>query len=127
MSIDLKVGYLFRTTNRQGNISDSPFIGSAAANRLQKYLKELNIAEGETMHSFRRGCSITLAALGISYEDIARHVGWRSVETAAYYCQCNSIVGTDSTSDILANRMAKMANTTENHERSGKELTPLFT
>lgn len=134
MSIELKTGYLFRTTNRQGNISDSPFIGSAAANRLKRYLKELNIAEGETMHSFRRGCSITLAALGISYEDIARHVGWRSVGTAAYYCQYESITGKDSTSDLLATRMATMNNHTEQYERygaknlsAGKELTPLFT
>ena len=57
-SIDLKDGYLFRTADHYGYILDKPFIGSAAANRLNKHLTDLGIHNGETMYSFRSGCSI---------------------------------------------------------------------
>ena len=37
------------------------------------------------MHSFRRGCSITLSLFGASDDQVARHVGWESVQTAQYW------------------------------------------
>lgn len=58
MSIDLRVGYLFRSTDKKGTVTGKPFIGSAIANRLTLHLETLGIHNGETMHSFRSGCSI---------------------------------------------------------------------
>ena len=55
------------------------------ANRLVQHLKTLGIHNGESMHSFRSGCSITLSLLGVTSEEVARHVGWRSLDTAEYY------------------------------------------
>lgn len=92
MKIDLRQGYLFRTIDRKGRVSDSPFIGSAVANRLTLHLKTLGIHEGETIHSFRSGCSITLSMMGVSTEDVARHVGWKSLVTAEYYSQCSRVM-----------------------------------
>ena len=63
MSIALKEGFLFLVTDRRGHVLDKPFLGSAVANRLKKHLKDLQLCNGETMHSFRSGCSITLSLL----------------------------------------------------------------
>ena len=68
MGVVLKGGFLFRATNPCGNITESPFVASAVANRLRKLLTDLKIYNGETMHSFRSGCSITLSLLGVSYK-----------------------------------------------------------
>ena len=91
MSIDLSSGYLFRVTDHSGFFSEAPFVGSTVANRLKGYLTDLSIDDGETMHGFRSGCSITLAALGVSYEDIAKHVGWKSVNMAIHYLQFHEV------------------------------------
>jgi len=60
-------------------------IGSAVAYRLRLHPKTLNIDGGETMHSFRGGCSITLSLLGASDDQVAGHVGWKSIDIAGYY------------------------------------------
>ena len=75
MQIDLRDGYLFRSTDKHNRVSNNPFIGSSIAARLKTHLDHLGIADGETMYSFRSGCSITLSMLGASIEDIATHAG----------------------------------------------------
>ena len=85
MSIVLKEGFLFCVTDRRGHVLDKPFLGSAVANRLKKHLKDLQLCDGETMHSFRSGCSITLSLLGASYSDVSKHVGWKSLNMAIHY------------------------------------------
>ena len=103
MSIDLKDGYLFRTTDPQGYILDKQFIGSAVANRLNKHLTDLGIHNGETMHSFRSGCSITLSLLGVSYEQVAKHVGWKNVHiTIYYYSQLNKVISLDDANTAIS-------------------------
>ena len=64
MNINLQEGILFRATDPKGRISPKPFVGSIVANCLRLHLTALNIHEGETMHSFRSSCSITLSLLG---------------------------------------------------------------
>ena len=66
MGINLRTGYLFRVANNKGQIMPDAFPGSAVGNRLKKHLTTLRISDGETMHSFRSGCSITLSLLGAS-------------------------------------------------------------
>lgn len=46
-----------------------------------------------TMHSLWCGCSMTLSHLGVAPEDIARHVGWKSLETTEYYFQTGKVMG----------------------------------
>ena len=55
------------------------------------------------MHSFRSGCSITLSLLGVSSEDVARHVGRRSLDTAEYYTQTGKVMNMSNTASVLAN------------------------
>ena len=76
-----------RVLNSKSEVSEDPFVGSAVANRLALHLRSAGIYDGETMHSFRSGYSITLSLLGVSSEDVARHVGWSSIVIADYYSQ----------------------------------------
>ena len=103
MSVDLKSGYLFRISSHKGNIVDAPFAGSAVSNRLKGYLNYLSLDDGETMHSFRSGCSITLSLLGVSYKEVAKLVGWKSVDMATYYCQFDSVMANNDASSVLWN------------------------
>ena len=59
LRVSVTNGYLFRPTNHQGHIVNKPFTISSAEARLKLYLKEAQIDEGETLHSFRSGSAIT--------------------------------------------------------------------
>ena len=100
--VDLGGGYLFRTTDKQGAVTNNPFLWSAVANRLLPHLKTLGIHRSETMHRFPGGWSITLFLLGVATEDIARHVGWKSLETADYYSQTGKVMGLSNAASALA-------------------------
>ncbi|EDO30749.1 predicted protein [Nematostella vectensis] len=76
--------------------------GSTIANRLKLHLGKADILEGETMHGFRSGCSITLSLLRVSTEDVARHVGWKSTSTADYYSQTGKVMNAERVADALA-------------------------
>ena len=41
--------------------------------------------DGETLHSFRSGCAITLALSGAELSEIMDHVGWTRRHTALHY------------------------------------------
>ena len=109
MQIDLHDGYLFRSTDKHGRVSINPFVGSTVAAPLKTHLDHLGIADGETMHSFHSGCSITLSMLGASLEDITTHVGWRSTKTARYYTQTDKVLGLTKSGDLLAQSTATAA------------------
>ena len=109
MQIDSRDGYLFRSTDKHGRVSNNPFIGSSIAAHLKTHFSHLGIADGETMHSFRSGCSITLSMLDASIEDIATHVGWRSTESAQYYTQTDKVLGLANSADLLARSTNPMA------------------
>jgi integrase len=72
-----------------GEVIDVPLSHSAIYDRLKFYLKLLNIDEGETPHSFRAGCAISLhSANEISLdkeEAIRQHVGWKTSTSAQWY------------------------------------------
>ena len=106
MGINLRTGYLFRVVNNKGQIMPDAFQGSAVGNRLKKHLTTLKISDGETMHSFRAGCSITLSLLGASDDDVAQHVGWKSLATARYYTQTRHIMNTSKTAALLSESAA---------------------
>ena len=103
MAVNLRDGHLFRTTNKS-TVSTSPFIGSAVAYRLVQHLKTLGIHNGESMHSLRSGCSITLSLLGVASEEVAR--GWRSLDTAEYYTQTKKVMDMSNTASVLASSTA---------------------
>ena len=123
VGINLNPGFLFRSTDHHGYITDQPFIGSAIANRLRKHLTSLSINSGETVHSLRSGCSITLSLLGVPYSTIAKHVGWKSVDTAIYYSQCDKVLTMNDASSILASSMKNPTSlTVSTAETLGREF-----
>ena len=71
INVDNSQGYLFRATNKAGHVSDKPFLVSSVYNRFKQYLKYAGLDDGETPHSLRAGCSITLQLLGVSKSAIA--------------------------------------------------------
>ena len=102
MKSNLREGYLFRALNDANAVSDSPFVDAAVANRLKTHLQMANIHGGETMHSFRSGCAITLSLLGVSPDDIAIHVGWKSFSTVEYYSQTGKVMRSQKVAATLA-------------------------
>ncbi|XP_078665289.1 LOW QUALITY PROTEIN: uncharacterized protein LOC144907792 [Branchiostoma floridae x Branchiostoma belcheri] len=101
MEVDLREGYLFRSTVGHC-ISPNPFSAAAAGARLKAYLQQLGLDEGETVHSFRAGAAITLAMSGVELEGIMSHGGWRGSTTALHYLQLGRILGHNSPASILA-------------------------
>ena len=53
--------------------------------RLKLHLNTLNLYDGETSHSSRRGCAITLRMLGVDDQEINKHVGWGSKRMVDHY------------------------------------------
>ena len=46
--------------------------------------------------------SITLSLLGVSYEQVAKHVGWKSLDMAVYYNQFDTVMAIDDASSVVA-------------------------
>jgi hypothetical protein len=88
----LSGGFFFRPLNHSNTaLSDHPFSSSAANSRLKLYLKDLHLFDGETPHSSRSGCALTLMWLGIDVEGIKSHVGWKSDDMLRYYTVSNGV------------------------------------
>ena len=109
ISIDISQGYLFRATSKAGHISEKPFIGSSVYNRFKQYLKDAGLDGGETPHSLRAGCSITLELLGVSKSDIAKHIGWRSTSMVDHYNDLEQIVKPGHAAEVLSSTASSQA------------------
>ena len=110
-------GYLFRSTNSKGHVLDERFSSSAAESRLKLYLREANIDAGETLHSFRAGCALTLTFAGSQLADITSHVGWLSPKTASYYLQLAGVIQAGAPADLLASSSTKTCETQKLYEK----------
>ena len=103
--VDLTCGYLFRPITPDLDIKDAPFTSFAAESRLKGYLKEMNADNGETLHSFRSGCAITLALTGADLVEIMDHVGSTRLHTALYYMQSAKVLNPAGASARLASNI----------------------
>ena len=70
--------------------------------RLRTYTRDANIDSGETLHSFRSGCALTLAFSGSPLADVMSHVGWSSSKTALYYLKLADVFRAGAPADLLA-------------------------
>ena len=103
--VNLSQGYLFRPVTDSGVVLNEPISFSAVYSRLMSYLSTLGLYEGETPHSLRAGCALTLS---ITNDDIGptavmQHVGWRSSESLKYYCRSHLIRDATSTASVISN------------------------
>lgn len=94
MGVDLSNGYLFRILGGdKKHVLESPVSHSTMYSRLELYLGVLNIDEGETPHSLRGGCAVTLAASGSEkMGEIMDHVGWFSKKSFDRYSRINRFI-----------------------------------
>ena len=102
MGVNLRGSHLFRASNRHGQITQNAFQGSAIGNKLKRHLAALQLSDGKTMHGSRSGCSITLSLIAASDDDVAQHVGWKSLTTAQYYTQTRQVIHTSKTATLLS-------------------------
>jgi integrase len=114
LGIDLSTGYIFRSIDRSRQVVlDDHVSYSAMYDRLKYYLAVLNIDEGETPHSLRGGCAITLALASGCSQNVMDHVGWASEGSFDRYSRARKMACASSVSSVLANVMGEKQNTAE--------------
>uniref|UniRef100_A0A8W8MKM7 Tyr recombinase domain-containing protein n=1 Tax=Magallana gigas TaxID=29159 RepID=A0A8W8MKM7_MAGGI len=94
LGIDISSGYLFRPLSRSGKeILDAPLSSSVVYTRLKHYLAVLGVDQGETPHTLRSGCTISLALSGLDQSSgvIMNHIGWATKSTFERYSRISKI------------------------------------
>lgn len=102
IGIDLTKGYLFRPITPRGEVIDRPFASSAAEARFKLLLREAKLDAGETLHSFRAGCALTLTLSGSPLADVMAHIGWSAPATAQYYLKLSNVIRAGAPPDLLS-------------------------
>lgn len=111
LGIDSTTGYLFRTVSENGLVLDTSISYSSIYERLKYYLRTLGIDDGETPHSLRAGCAVTLAFSDVDSRQLMSHVGWSDAKTADYYSMATKI--RDATETALTLAQAQKVNKAE--------------
>ena len=84
--VSLDSGYLFRVVNARGEVLEHPMSYSVVYERLRSYLTLLGLYEGETPHSLRVGCAMTLSRSGVSdMAGVKSYFGWKTEGMAEHY------------------------------------------
>jgi hypothetical protein len=105
MGIDMNFGYLFRPLGKDKlSVLDCCLSYSVVYERLKFYLKKLDADEGETPHSLRRGCAVTLSLSGSAdvEKNIMGHIGWFSRQSLDRYSEMKNLVDVGSVSNLFA-------------------------
>ncbi len=91
MGADLRTGYLFRKVDTKGRVIEAPITYGIAYSQLKAYLCTLGIYDGETPHSLRGGCAVTMRVTGAAkgVEDLKQHMGWKSVGMPLRYSRAS--------------------------------------
>ena len=90
MGINLSTGYLFRHANRRGLVPKTRVQYSHLAPCLKGVLQSLCLDQGETPHSLRAGCALSLMASKTSALEIMSHVGWATPKMLHYYARTDA-------------------------------------
>ena len=87
--------------------------------RLKYYLTSLGLFEDETPHSFRAGCTITMALSGSAdnAEQAMKHIGWFSKSSAECYGRMHTLVD----SAVVASNLSKSVYNAGDYETIFKE------
>lgn len=110
---------MFRTVAECGRVLDKNVSYSVVYERLRYYLITLGIDDGETPHSFRSGCAITMTS-SVSVEKVDKvmnHVEWFGKSSAEYYCRMSTLVD----SGVVASKLAESVLQADSVEREFKE------
>ncbi|CAH1798217.1 unnamed protein product [Owenia fusiformis] len=92
--------------SNSGIILEEPLKYNAIHDRLKYYLATLGLDEGETPHSLRAGCALTmehvLSGAATSSSEVMRHVGCFTDESVQYYTWVGLLKDSESVSSRLA-------------------------
>lgn len=103
LEIDLTIGALFKVLDRKlKSIADRSVTASIMTDRLKHHLKAMGVYDGETSHSSRRGCAITLRMLGIKDEHINAHIGWNTRGMIDHYANIGNLCGPGGVASVLS-------------------------
>ncbi|CAC5361180.1 unnamed protein product [Mytilus coruscus] len=103
LSITLTEGYVFRIQDKGSRkIVNEPVTSSCMTERLKLHLNVLKLYEGETSHSSRRGCAITLRMLGVNDEAINQHVGWGTKNMVDHYANVGKLISPKGPASVLS-------------------------
>lgn len=86
---------------------NEPITYDAIDSRLKIYLRKIGQDEGETPHSFKAGCAITMTVGDVTHDaaDVLRHLGWATETTARYYARASGLLDGTSVAVNLSNVM----------------------
>ena len=99
----MSTGYLFRVLDSTKQlVLDDHVTYASMYDRLKYYLAVLQIDEGETPHSLRGGCAITLA-LSTCSQSVLEHIGWASTGSLYHYSRLKRISRLSTVSSVMAN------------------------
>ena len=94
IQINLTEGCLFRIRDKKTKlIINKPMDSSLETDRLRAHLSAIGLYEGETSHSTRRGCAITLRMLGVNDDNINAHIGWGRGRMVDHYAGIADLYG----------------------------------
>lgn len=100
--VNLSSGFLLRPLSFQGAVINKQISTSAMQDRLLGHLQNAGLYEGETLHSFRAGATLTLALSGSQLADIMSHVGWRTAATASSYLKLAQVLRPGGPSELIS-------------------------
>ena len=83
------------------------------------YVEQLNesLSSGRfALHEFRSGEAISMALADISSDQIMRHVGWKSSETALHYIKLKQVVNIAGPAD--SGKEYKLANSLKSFSKA---------
>lgn len=98
-------GYLFRPLGKNKlSVLDGHLSYSVVYERLKLYLEKLDIDNGETPYSLRRGCAVTLSLSGSAdvEKNILGHIGWFSSRSLDRYSEMKKLIDVGSVSNMFA-------------------------
>lgn len=110
LGIDVSSGYLFRPLSHSDKeVLDAPLSSSVVYARLKYYQKVLGMDQGETPHSLRSGCTISLALSGLDQSSgvIMNHVGWATRSSFERYSRITKIADRGVLGSALAGVAAR--------------------
>ncbi|WAR14864.1 hypothetical protein MAR_004969 [Mya arenaria] len=107
ISVDITRGYLFRLKDKfSKDISEKQVTATAMSDRLKCHLKAINLYNGESAHSSRRGCAIVLRMLGLADTSINQHIGWGSGGMLDHYARVGTLCSPNSVAATLSDAAA---------------------
>lgn len=98
------LGYIFRPVGKTGNVRDEPMKYTAINNRLRLYLTEMEEHTGETPHSFRAGCAISMVVgeASKSAATVMSHIGWASEKMLEKYSRAGLLLEGSAAAENLS-------------------------